>query len=88
MRSIIRNPRKTVLLATSPSYLLFEYYRADKNASQHQYDTTITDVNQRISDKAVLQINLNETRDTVRETNEHVSYHRLFNTYSKCFLLS
>ena len=48
-------------------------FRADKNALQQHYDTTITEVNQRISDKAVLQINLNETRDTVRETNQHVS---------------
>lgn len=47
--------------------------RADKNALQQHYDSTITEVNQRLSDKAVLQINLNETRDTVRETNLHVS---------------
>jgi hypothetical protein len=47
--------------------------RADKNALQQHYDSTITEVNQRLSDKALLQINLNETRDTVRETNLHVS---------------
>jgi len=52
----------------------FQYSRADKNALQQQYDTTIADVNQRISDKATLQITLNETRDTVRETNQDVSY--------------
>ncbi len=52
----------------------FQYSRADKNALQQQYDTTIADVNQRVSDKATLQINLNETRDTVRETNQDVSY--------------
>ncbi|CAF3705125.1 unnamed protein product [Rotaria sp. Silwood1] len=45
--------------------------QAEKNALQHQYDTTITEVNQRVSDKATLQITLNETRDTVRETNQH-----------------
>ncbi|CAF3026908.1 unnamed protein product [Rotaria sp. Silwood2] len=48
--------------------------QAEKNALQQQYDTTITEVNQRVSDKATLQITLNETRDTVRETNQHVSY--------------
>ncbi|CAF4500284.1 unnamed protein product, partial [Rotaria sp. Silwood2] len=45
--------------------------QAEKNALQQQYDTTITEVNQRVSDKATLQITLNETRDTVRETNQH-----------------
>lgn len=30
-------------------------------------------MNQRLSDKATLQISLNETRDTVRETNQYVS---------------
>jgi uncharacterized protein (DUF39 family) len=40
---------------------------------QHQYDRTITEVNRRLSDKATLQIRLNETRDTVRETNQYVS---------------
>ena len=47
--------------------------RAEKNALQQQYDTTISEVNQRVSQKAGLQINLNETRDTVRETNQHVN---------------
>ncbi|CAF2152559.1 unnamed protein product [Rotaria magnacalcarata] len=45
--------------------------QADKNALQQQYDTTINEVNQRLSDKATLQISLNETRDTVRETNQY-----------------
>ncbi len=53
--------------------IIFEYFRADKSALQTQYDRTITEVNQRLSDKATLQIGLNETRDTVRETNQHVS---------------
>jgi hypothetical protein len=51
----------------------FQNFRADKSALQNQYDRTITEVNQRLSDKANLQINLNETRDTVRETNQYVS---------------
>lgn len=54
----------------------FQYSRADKNALQQQYDTIIADVNQRVSDKSTLQINLNETRDTVRETNQDVSYEK------------
>ncbi|CAF1140638.1 unnamed protein product [Rotaria sordida] len=45
--------------------------QAEKNSLQHQYDTTITEVNQRVSEKATLQISLNETRDTVRETNQY-----------------
>ncbi|CAF3687528.1 unnamed protein product [Rotaria socialis] len=45
--------------------------QADKNALQQQYDTTINEVNQRLSDKATLQISLNETRDTVRENNQY-----------------
>lgn len=56
-------------------YRLFVYRRcsrAEKNALQNQYDNTIHEVNERISEKSTLQINLNETRDTVRETNEHV----------------
>lgn len=51
--------------------LLF-YSRAEKNALQSQYDATIHEVNARLSDKSNLQINLNETRDTVRETNQDV----------------
>lgn len=47
--------------------------RGEKNSLQQRYDTTISEVNNRLSDKATLQINLNETRDTVRETNEYVS---------------
>lgn len=47
-------------------------FRAEKNALQHQYDATIHEVNARLSEKANLQINLNETRDTVRETNQDV----------------
>ena len=49
-----------------------EISRGEKNSLQQRYDTTITEVNQRLSDKATLQINLNETRDTVRETNQYV----------------
>ncbi|CAF4553309.1 unnamed protein product [Rotaria socialis] len=45
--------------------------QAEKNALQQQYDSTITDVNHRVCDKATLQIALNETRDAVRETNQH-----------------
>ncbi|CAF1528481.1 unnamed protein product, partial [Didymodactylos carnosus] len=45
--------------------------QAEKNALQQRYDETIALVNQRMSDKAKLQINLNETRDTVRETNQY-----------------
>ena len=47
--------------------------RAEKTSLQHQYDTTIEEINRRMSQRAKLQITLNETRDTVRETNEHVS---------------
>ncbi|CAF2064050.1 unnamed protein product [Rotaria magnacalcarata] len=45
--------------------------QAEKSALQQQYDSTITDVNHRVCDKATLQITLNETRDAVRETNQH-----------------
>jgi ElaB/YqjD/DUF883 family membrane-anchored ribosome-binding protein len=51
-----------------------EYSRAEKNELQQRYDSTITEINQRLSNKATLQINLNETRDTVRETNQYVGY--------------
>jgi hypothetical protein len=47
--------------------------RLDKNTLKLHYDTTIEQVNQRVTEKANIQINLNETRDTVRETNQHVS---------------
>ncbi|UJR21799.1 hypothetical protein I4U23_024874 [Adineta vaga] len=43
--------------------------QAEKKRLQDQYDATINEVNERVSQKASLQIRLNETRDAVRETN-------------------
>ncbi|CAF4416775.1 unnamed protein product, partial [Adineta steineri] len=45
--------------------------QAEKKRLQDQYAATINEVNQRISEKAALQISLNEARDNVRDTNKH-----------------
>ncbi|CAF0719881.1 unnamed protein product [Adineta ricciae] len=45
--------------------------QAEKKRLQDQYNATINEVNERLSQKAALQIKLNETRDAVRETNKH-----------------
>jgi hypothetical protein len=55
----------------------------EKKRLQEEYGATINEVNQRISDKAKLQINLNETRDNVRDTNQHVSYNTEMNSLQR-----
>ena len=53
--------------------VLFKKLRPEKENAISKHENIISSLNQRMSEKASCQIKLNETRDTLAETNQVVS---------------